>query len=113
SIQQKQIEKINEAQDEDYFTKEEKLEVVQTSIPLTKKRKGPTVRRVVEIVLQNMEKQMLIEEKVKVTRYDNIQAFLIEELDWEDTDTSDRNRFFKPRALLFFIGQNYQSYKFM
>ncbi|CAG8833618.1 6489_t:CDS:2, partial [Racocetra persica] len=40
SIQQQQIEKINEAQDEDYFTEEEEIEVVQTSIPLTKKKKN-------------------------------------------------------------------------
>jgi len=74
---------------------------------------GPTVKRVVEIVLQNLEKDMLYKQKVKPTRFDEIKLFKIEredESEWEDTSGQE---WFDVKYLLFFIGRNFKDYKFM
>ena len=38
-------------------------------------KEGPTVKRVVKIALQNLEKDMLYKQKVKPTRFDNMKLF--------------------------------------
>ena len=47
-------------------------------------REGPTVHRVLEIILQNLDKNMLAEYKVKPLRFDEMQVFNIEIPDLND-----------------------------
>ena len=47
-------------------------------------REGSTVRQVLEIILQNLDKNMLAEYKVKPLRFDEMQVFNIEIPDLDD-----------------------------
>ena len=69
-------------------------------------REGPTVRRVLEIILQNLDKNMLAEYKVKPLRFDEMQVFNIEIPDLDDWDPTE-NKWFKIKDLLFFIRKNF------
>ena len=69
-------------------------------------REGPTVHRVLEIILQNLDKNMLAEYKVKPLRFDEMQVFNIEIPDLNDWDPAG-NEWFKIKDLLFFIRKNF------
>src|SRR5260364_401272 len=73
----------------------------------------PTVKRVVEIVLQNLDRDMLYSNKVKPIRFDDLKIFNIERestTEWEDMSSDE---WFDVKYLLFFIGRNFKDYKFM
>lgn len=64
-------------------------------------KESPSVRRVVEIVIQNpsLHKEMLVENKVKAIRFDEMQIFIIETNEnWEEPHGEE---WFNVKDLLF------------
>ena len=72
-----------------------------------------TVKRVVEIVVQNLNYDMLYSKKVKPTRFDDMKLFNIEREDEDEWENTSGQEWFKVKELLFFIGRNFKDYKFM
>ncbi|CAG8619902.1 7510_t:CDS:1 [Scutellospora calospora] len=75
-------------------------------------REGLTIRRVCEIILQNLDKKMLADYKIKLTRFDEIAVFDLEIPDQNDW-IPEESEWFGIKDFLFFAGKNFQTYKFM